>query len=66
MTLWVGAQLGKLPSCQGTSSLMIRVYPSMHKVQNGQTHLKNLAANAACFLKYVWPVSFVIHYRVKN
>ena len=38
MTLWVGAQLGKLPSCQGTSSLMIRVYPLMHKVQNGQTH----------------------------
>ena len=23
--------------------------------QNGQTHLKNLAANAARFLKYVWP-----------
>ena len=23
--------------------------------QNGQTHFKNLAANAARFLKYVWP-----------
>ena len=23
--------------------------------QNGQAHFKNLAANAASFLKYVWP-----------
>ena len=27
----------------------------MHKVPKGQTHFKNLAANAARFLKCVWP-----------
>ena len=33
--------------------------------QNGQTHFKNLAANAARFLKCVWPFRDIMHERVK-
>ena len=33
--------------------------------QNGQTHLKNLAAFAATFLKCVWPFQDIIHESVK-
>ena len=33
--------------------------------QNGQVHFKNLAANAARFLKCVWPFWNVMHWRVK-
>ena len=33
--------------------------------QNGQTHLKNLAANAVRFLKGVWPFWVIMHERVK-
>ena len=33
--------------------------------QNGQTHFKNLAANAARILKCVCPVWDIMHYRVK-
>ena len=29
--------------------------------QNGQTHFKNLAANAAKFLKCAWPFSDIMH-----
>ena len=34
--------------------------------QNGQTHFKNLAANATLFLKCVWPFWDIMHWRVKN
>ena len=33
--------------------------------QNGQTHFKTLAANAARFLKCVWPFWDIMHERVK-
>ena len=33
--------------------------------QNGQTYFKNLAANAARFLKCVWPFWDIMHWRVK-
>ena len=33
--------------------------------QNGQIHFKNLAANAARFLKCVWPFYNIAKYRVK-
>ena len=33
--------------------------------QNGQTHFKNLAANAARFLKCAWPFWDIMHQRVK-
>ena len=33
--------------------------------QNGQTHFKNLAANAAIFLKCVWPFWDIMHYGLK-
>ena len=33
--------------------LSASVNPLMHMCQNGQTHFKNLAANATRFLKYV-------------
>ena len=33
--------------------------------QNGQTHFKNLAANAARFLKCVWPCWDIMYQRVK-
>ena len=29
--------------------------------QNGQTHFKNLAANAARFVKSVWPFHDIMH-----
>ena len=32
---------------------------------NGQTHFKNAAANAARFLKCVWPFWDIMHERVK-
>ena len=34
--------------------------------QNGQTHFKNLAANAARFLKCVWQFWDIMHLRVNN
>ena len=34
--------------------------------QNGQTHFKSLAANAARFLKCVWLFWNIIYYRVKD
>ena len=34
--------------------------------QNGQTHFKNLAANAARFLKIVWPFWDIMYERVKT
>ena len=34
--------------------------------QNGQTYFKNLAANAARFLKYVWPFWGIMHERVNE
>ena len=34
--------------------------------QNGQTQSKNLAANAASFLKCVWPFWNIMHERVKK
>ena len=33
--------------------------------QNGQTHFKSLAANAARFLKCVWPFWDIMHQKVK-
>ena len=33
--------------------------------QKGQTHFKNLVANAARFLKCVWPFWDIMHERVK-
>ena len=32
--------------------------------QNDQTHLKNLAANVARLLKFVWPFWDIMYYRV--
>ena len=34
-------------------------------IQNGQTHFKNLAANAGRFLKCLWPFWGIMHERVK-
>ena len=34
--------------------------------QNGQAHFKNLAADAARFLKCVWPFWNIIYWRVKK
>ena len=34
--------------------------------QNSQSHFKNLAANAARFLKWVWPFSDIMQYRAKK
>ena len=34
--------------------------------QNGQTHFKNLAANAAIFLKCIWPFWDIMHWRVNG
>ena len=34
--------------------------------QNGQTHFKNLAADAARFLKRVWPFWDIMHQRVNS
>ena len=34
--------------------------------QNGQAHFKNFAANAARFLRCVWPFWDIMHQRVKT
>ena len=34
--------------------------------QNGQTHFKNPAVNAARFLKCLWPIWNTMHWRVKR
>ena len=35
--------------------LFIDAVPEYDTSQNGQTHFKNLAGNAARFLKFIWP-----------
>ena len=35
--------------------LFIDAVPEYDTSQNGQTHFKNLAGNAAKFLKFIWP-----------
>ena len=38
----------------------------MYMFQNGQTHFKNVAANGARSLKYVWPLWDIMHYWVNQ
>ena len=40
--------------------------PLLYNVQNGQTHFKNFAKNAARFIKCVWPLLNIMHERVKT
>ena len=49
-----------------SSVKQLGIKPFMQNVPNGWTHFKNPGANAARFLKCVWPYWDIMHWRVKT